>query len=355
MLEDILFFTLYGSVTFAAMIACHYLLLRRDNIFEPEVNSPVRLRRWTAAFFAAMAASHVWWLLLYYLQPSDDFSIRVTICVVLDTVVALPTVLCTMLVMLQDRRRSLWPVAVAVVLSLSSLVIARISGNNYSTFEMLIYFLPTLFIIVMMALGVREYGNWLRDNYSDLEHKEVWQNFLLLVVFVLISIVYSFGSLTIVTDIFLQVLDIILIFLMLWRVETLQALDESGVELMKKSGPGDPIFDEIELLLQRHCIDSQYYLRHNVSLSQLANHIGISSLYLSQHFAQLGMTYNTYINSLRIEHFIRIYQETAKTKSDVSVTELAGKCGFQSDNTFSTAFKKIKGQTVKEWLLSQHD
>ena len=31
-----------------------------------------------------------------------------------------------------------------------------------------------------MVRALRQYGRWLRDNYADLEHKEVWQSFVVL-------------------------------------------------------------------------------------------------------------------------------------------------------------------------------
>ena len=50
MKETILFFMFYASVAMLSLIACCYLLFRRANAI-----APVRLRRWTAAFFAAIA------------------------------------------------------------------------------------------------------------------------------------------------------------------------------------------------------------------------------------------------------------------------------------------------------------
>jgi hypothetical protein len=54
-LDILLLFILYATGATTAAIACLYLLLRRGNAFAPDVVSPVRLRRWTAAFFAALA------------------------------------------------------------------------------------------------------------------------------------------------------------------------------------------------------------------------------------------------------------------------------------------------------------
>ena len=42
-----------------------------------------------------------------------------------------------------------------------------------------------------MVRAIRQYGRWLRDNYADLEHKEVWQNFVVLAIFLLVYVIYS--------------------------------------------------------------------------------------------------------------------------------------------------------------------
>lgn len=58
-LQDIFFVMLYGGATLLAMVACLYLLLARGNMFSSAINPPKTLRRWTAAFMASVAASHV--------------------------------------------------------------------------------------------------------------------------------------------------------------------------------------------------------------------------------------------------------------------------------------------------------
>lgn len=47
--EDTLYMMLYAAVTTLAMLASCYLLFRWANAIAPDVTSPVRLRRWTAA------------------------------------------------------------------------------------------------------------------------------------------------------------------------------------------------------------------------------------------------------------------------------------------------------------------
>ncbi|MCR5780173.1 MAG: AraC family transcriptional regulator, partial [Bacteroidaceae bacterium] len=93
-----------------------------------------------------------------------------------------------------------------------------------------------------------------------------------------------------------------------------------------------------------------FYLRHDASLTQLAKCLGTNTHYLSQYFARQGLTYNTYINGLRIEHFKGLYQESASTTHTVSASDIAIRCGFSSYRTFSRAFKQDTGQSVTEWV-----
>ena len=78
--------------------------------------------------------------------------------------------------------------------------------------------------------------------------------------------------------------------------------------------------------------------------------IGINRSYLSKHFAMQGITYNEYINGLRIQHFISLYHEAVATHQPVSAQQLACQSGFRNYKTFSAAFKKIMEMTATEWM-----
>ena len=86
---------------------------------------------------------------------------------------------------------------------------------------------------------------------------------------------------------------------------------------------------------------------------QLAKLIGTNRLYLSKHFASQGITYSTYINGLRIQHFINLYHEAVATHQPITVQQLAHKSGFHSYSTFNSAFKQSMGMTASEWMSSE--
>jgi len=69
---ETLYMMQYAVVAALNLVACCYLLFRRANAIAPDVTSPVRLRRWTAVFFAAMTMSHLWYMPSIYLTSSED-------------------------------------------------------------------------------------------------------------------------------------------------------------------------------------------------------------------------------------------------------------------------------------------
>ena len=106
--EDILFIILYSVVTAMAMMASCYLLFRQGNAFAKDVTPPVRLRRWTAAFFAALVLNHVVYMPIFFLSSSEDIMTIDLIGGFLDCMALFPVAIIVLFAMLQDHRRPLW-------------------------------------------------------------------------------------------------------------------------------------------------------------------------------------------------------------------------------------------------------
>lgn len=354
-LQDIVFVILYGGVMGLSVAAAIYLLLRRGNAFAPGVTPPLRLRLWAAAIMLENVISHVCWL-WYFGHPSFQTYILVS---AQDILLLIPVIAGFLLSMLQDRRRPVWPVVVALIPSIVLAALGIIHQDE--TFMVwLRYYVIAVFALLMvyMFFAVRRYGHWLRDNYADLENKEVWQSFLILAVFLLLSILYIYTSeQTTTLTYLLEYACIIIMGLLLWRVETLQSLSEStpaeageaaGQE--QKASPAQALPVDIAFLLTRNCEDKHLYLEHDLSLSQLALVVGTNHYYLSQYFSQQGLTYNAYINGLRIRHFIRLYEKAVAENRAITAQQLASESGYRSYSTFSAAFKQHTGKSVSAWM-----
>ena len=108
--------------------------------------------------------------------------------------------------------------------------------------------------------------------------------------------------------------------------------------------------NDIGQLLKSHCEDKQLYLQQGISVAQMAKKIGTNRLYLGRYLSSKGVTYNTYINELRIRHFIDLYHKTAAAHQPLVIKNLASQSGFSSYSTFGLAFKQVMGMTATEWM-----
>ena len=241
-LHDGFFIALYIAVAILAMAACLYLLFRRRNVFmheddpqaEPSryghaIRSSLRLRRWTAALMATMAASHVWWYAIGQWWLADDWLVRTILVIMLDHATLVPLTMGVLLAMLQDCRRPLWPWLVVQL----PVVIFAVAGMGERC-QLYGYELPhywQLAVIVVFVVyyifALRQYGRWLLDNFADLERKEVWQSLAFAVVLFAVYMVYTSNAGEMMREYLSQVISIVIIAFFVWRVETLQELTES--------------------------------------------------------------------------------------------------------------------------------
>ena len=347
-LDVILLFMLYGVGAAVAAGACLYLVLRRANAFAPEVTPPVRLRRWTAAFFAVLAIGHLWYLPAAVLTD-EDFTVCMLVSGLLDCVTVIPLVTVLLLCMLQDRQRPLWPVGVMTA-PLVVLIVAGIVNRSEAYIPMVYGYLLLLGIglIAYMVRAVRQYGRWLRENFADLEHKEVWLSLLVLAVIMFLFVYYVTGYGSITYEYIIQVSGLLLIGHLLWRVETLADLSIS--QSPSSETISDATYEQIGALLKQQCEDTQLFLQHDLTLSHLARALGTNRTYLGMYFSRQGTTYNSYINDLRIDCFVRLVREANAAQRPFTAQELAAQSGYRSYRTFSVAFRERKGQSVTAWM-----
>ena len=367
--EDIIFVFFYGGVTALALITSCYLWFRRANAIAPEITSPVRLRRWTAAFCMVFVLNHVWFLPDFFLTSSDDAMMFGLVGVLLDCMTFFPLAIIVLLVMLQDRRRPLWPIPVMVAPLVVGMLLNVINRSLTLLPMMSVYLLlMSIGLIIYMVRALKQYGSWLRDNYADLEHKEVWQSFVVLAIILIVFSTYALSSRGMVFEYVLQVVVVVLICYLLWRVETLSDMSisqqqdlptEADNSLVIHSDTKEDVEDyelplsirnNIGLLLQQRCIDEKFYLQHDLTLIQLAKAIGTNRSYLSQYFSYQRTTYNDYINNLRIDFFISLYHDAVAAHRPYTAQQLAIESGFRSYNTFRRVFKQRMGQNVRQWM-----
>ena len=362
---------LYGAAMMLLIIGGVYLLFRPANLFSPTIRSSASLRYWAAACLFAGAASHVWWPMIGQVWLADDRLVRNIINITLDRLTIMQLMMILLVRMLQNSRRPLWPIFASYMV-LVGIAAYGISTRSADTERWIhVYMNIVCFIFVLWYLpALWRYNRWLRDNFSDLQHKEIWQSLAFLVIALGAYSVYTQLFTDMTSEYSVQIGNFFLVAFIVWRVETLQdlhgyeqtgqldageseqeSLPEPAAEESKQARRNNN--SEIEELLRKNCEQTGLYLEHDLTLAQLALAIRTNRTYLGQYFADQGMSYNAYINGLRVDHFCRLYSEALESGNTVSAHQLALQSGFSAYTTFYTAFKARKGQTLTQWAKEQ--
>ena len=401
-IQDSLFLMLYGGVAMLAVVAGLYLWLGRSNVILPDITPPRALRRWTAAFFLMAALSHVWWYVLGVYWLTDDRLVRNIVAVTLDHVLLVPLVMAMLLRLLQNRRYRLWPWVLTQVPVLVLAAVGIAKHDEFYGFDLTTYWqLAVMTVFVGYYIyAQRQYSRWLRENYADLEHKEVWQSLLFAAVLFVFYEVYFTNPGEMAKEYLAQVETVAIVVFLLWRLEALQRLnveEEQKIQTPPLTPPldgrgvpaddtsGEPIAtvavkadalptpqrggvavrpgrgaapaitapSDIGQQLIKYCEQPKLYQQYDLTLSQLAETIGTSHEALGAWFAKHDDTYNAYINRLRIDHFVRLYREAAKARRPFTVFKLAHECGYRSYLSFYTAFRQRMGTNVAAWVRNE--
>ena len=111
------------------------------------------------------------------------------------------------------------------------------------------------------------------------------------------------------------------------------------------SGSSEERLTETEAMLNRINRYIQEHYAEEISLTQIAEDFNYNSSYLSRIYKQaMREGINEHIIRTRIETACRLLKG-----SEMSVSDIAAQCGFQTTKYFITVFKRLKGKTPKVW------
>lgn len=108
---------------------------------------------------------------------------------------------------------------------------------------------------------------------------------------------------------------------------------------LKKSGSEKPnTVGEIMEFCNRH-------YNERLTLEYLEEELHISKYYISHVINEkMGVSFNDYVNSIRINEASRLLIESEKP-----IKEISAEVGFSTQRTFDRAFKRQKGETAREY------
>lgn len=101
--------------------------------------------------------------------------------------------------------------------------------------------------------------------------------------------------------------------------------------------------------------NSDKYLKKDINLTWLSNHLNTNTKYLSEVIkVHRNKSFNNYINGLRIEYITRQLYENPVYR-EYKITYLAEECGYASPQVFVIAFKRETGVTPSYFIEQLKD
>lgn len=99
---------------------------------------------------------------------------------------------------------------------------------------------------------------------------------------------------------------------------------------------------DLEIPLKGLLEDGHIYSESSIGVDEVARRLGTNRSYLSAFINQrYGKTFSEYINDYRIDAAITLL----RADKDMSLTEIAERCGYRSEATFYRNFKDKTGMT----------
>jgi len=309
---------------------------------------------------------------------ADDLQLLQMVSVTVDMTIWCPVVLHFLLELLQDRRHwdnRLLLFSVLAVMPLTGWLLTGHAWWKWAVYGM--YLAEVAFFIGWYIRAAIAYRRFLADNYADLEHKEVTWSWIILssmffsLINYMLMLFQSDMQVCVALSYIFHFADILFFGIIVWYIDNQQMLEpltaETGVEELPKEQETetdettntltdqttreDVIVTKTGALLRKYCEEAQLYLQHDLSLKTVAQECKTNRTYLGRYFASQGLTYYTYINKLRINHFQSLYREALKKKNTPpTIQQLSTDSGYVSYNTFSRAFLVCTGISVRQWL-----
>jgi len=136
-------------------------------------------------------------------------------------------------------------------------------------------------------------------------------------------------------------------------VQTDESEDEPEKRKYQKSGLSSDSSSTLHRDLSHLMIMEKVFRESELSLTDLAKRLNTQPNHLSQVINEReGKNFYDYINSLRIEEFMRIVSTPESKK--YTLLGLAQECGFNSKSSFNRYFKKVTGKSPSEFMQTSN-
>lgn len=272
------------------------------------------------------------------------------------------------------KKGSLW---LHIVPALSTILLAipffRLSGEEkimvfqsqgvgfewYLLYHNILVTLSGLFYSIWSLILIKKHKNRIQNRFSNTDKKELqWLQYLTLGMGTIWIIAIFFDS----SIIFFAVV-IFVLFIGFFGINQMNIFnkpiesvttvqrntDSREVKRYQKSGLNESMSIDIYSRLQNLMKNDLLFKDNELTLSDLAKKLNVHSNHVSQVINEKEQkNFYYYINSLRIQEFIRI--ATLPENEKYTLLSIAYDCGFNSKSTFNKHFKIVTGKTPTDYF-----
>lgn len=227
--------------------------------------------------------------------------------------------------------------------------ISKIAGNA-------IYLITTCYLFYHSIIEYRKCIKRLNDYYSDERWDISWMHLLLWLTFILAVIMIGafwirdmrpyigFAAMLFYTYMTFKVLSFVPATIDKVRHETsLAETEEEEKKIEQELTPSQYAIKEYSRKIEpqiKAWIQSEHYMRPNITIRDVAAEIGTNHNYLSTYLNKiLNTSFTTWLNTLRIEKS----KEYIESEERISIEECGARVGIPESYNFSRWFKTVTG------------
>lgn len=204
-----------------------------------------------------------------------------------------------------------------------------------------------IFMLIWFAREYRIYTRRLRSEYSEITSREIfwaWICFSGLAMQGILYVVYVLVW-TPTGEVLYFILSLVNATALCFCICHQHTIDLDVVEEVVPEPDIDDkaaekaFYADIEQKLKTLCEDKLLFLEPELTRETLSLRLAINRTYLSMYFRHCGTTYYQYINTLRVEHAVKLIQENP----DIPINDVSEQSGFRTQTTFRRAFQEVMG------------
>ena len=219
-------------------------------------------------------------------------------------------------------------------------------------------------VVVFGSRCLRAFDRRLAESYAETEDKDMrpTRNLLILILLIAVnSIVLNIlGRESVITSHWLILFALDPIAVQLFLLGYIGYRRSFRAEQFLADNPDEALPDtlaethELGAKIEHLMITEAYYLRQNLTLTDVAREVGSCRTYVSNYINQeLHSSFSDYVTRLRIEHAKMVILQHDRHGGDSKFSAIAQNVGFSGEQSFYRNFRKFTNMTPHAWLEEQ--